>query len=303
MRLIANTLVVIGSPLAMLLLFVAACALAFHAPEWRLAIMLSTLPIWLGLTARWQGKPQGASLSHWLIGQYRVTNRLAAMGLITLGLMDLAAAERRRYPPLRIAVHKGARDSSWTITIQNRGWRPVGPVYVSAADLAQLIAPGWLAHEIVAPDVVEQRVPPIKTGILLPLMKVTVERQVLPGFEAASSSLMAMFFVHGGNELTSALYRLDVAHLGDHDVAPDPGPDKRHPPPPELHFEYESACNVPVFAQLPDGSPYSGKAFGSHGIVDWSGSFVEGKPDGEFSVVLGDRVSLKERYSMGKPPR
>ena len=57
--------------------------------------------------------------------------------------------------------------------------------------------------------------------------------------------------------------------------------------------------DVPVLATLSNGAPYSGFASGTRGIADWSGNFVNGKPDGEFRVVLGDRRSVSRRYRDG----
>lgn len=67
---------------------------------------------------------------------------------------------------------------------------------------------------------------------------------------------------------------------------------------PNLQFKYGEE-DVPVLATLSNGAQYSGFASGTRGIADWSGNFVNGKPDGEFTVVLGDRRSVSRRYRDG----
>lgn len=67
---------------------------------------------------------------------------------------------------------------------------------------------------------------------------------------------------------------------------------------PNLHFKYGEE-DVPVLATLSNGAPYSGFSSGNRGIADWFGNFVNGKPDGEFTVVLGDCMSVSRRYRDG----
>ena len=298
MQYIARVMVVVASPAIMLLLVLVSLCLAVVVSDYRLAFILATLPMWLRLVSSWREKPEHAKLSYWLIGQYRASH-LAATGLILSRSIDFVEGRNPRYPQLRITIQEGEHGNMWMIGIRNRGWRAVGPIHIGAANLARLIAPGWLEKEIVDQVILNKLVPQIDTGILLPFMGLTVQRNKVPGFEVASGSVIAAFFVHGGAELTSALYRIDVGHPNGDKVAPNPGPDKIPSPPPKLLFEYESSSHIPALATLSDGTPFSGKASGSEGIADWTGNFVEGKPDGEFSVTLGDRMTFRARFGKG----
>lgn len=300
MQFIARVLVVIASPAIMMLLVLVALCLAIVVSDYRLAFILATLPMWLRLVSLWREKPEHAKLSYWLIGQFRASH-LAETGLIMLRSIDFAEGRNPHYPQLRITIQENEHGNMWKLDIRNRGWKAVGPIHIGAANLARLIAPGWLEKEIVDQVILNRRVPQIDTGILLPFMGLTVQRNKIPGFEVASGSVIAAFFVHGGSELTAALYQIDVVHPNGDKVAPNPGPDKIPSPLPKLLFEYKSSSYIPVLATLSDGTPFSGKTSGSEGIADWTGNFVEGKPDGDFSLTLGDRMSVRARFSKGVP--
>ncbi len=66
-----------------------------------------------------------------------------------------------------------------------------------------------------------------------------------------------------------------------------------------LRFEYADYSYLPRAAFTAKGEPYTGKTSSSLGIADWMGSFKEGIPDGEFLLVLGDRVSSKVWFENG----
>jgi hypothetical protein len=298
LQFIARVLVAIASPAMMLLLLSVSLCLAVGVSDNRLAFIMTTLPMWLRLVSLWRAKPEHAKLSYWLIGQFRASH-LAETGLIMLRSIDFIEGRNPRYPQLRITIQESEHGNMWKINIRNRGWKAVGPIHIGAANLARLIAPGWLEKEIVDQVILNMRVPQIDTGILLPFMGLTVHRNKVPGFDVVSGSVIAAFFVHGGSELTAAIYRIDVEHPDDDNVAPNPGSDKIQPSQPKILFVYESSSHIPVLATLSDGTPYSGKASSSEGIADWTGNFVDGKPDGEFSVTLGDRMTGRARFNKG----
>lgn len=299
MKFVANLLVLIASPAAVLLLMAISLGLAVVLPAQRSTLILVVLGSLVGFVALWRAKPGYAKVSYWVLGQLKARNQLATTGLILSRSFDFAAGRNPRYPQLRIAIRRNESGEMWNISIRNRGWRAVGPIHIGSADLARLIAPGWLAKEIVDPVALSACIPKIETGILLPFMSVNLCRRKVPGFDAASDGVIATFFVHGGSEMTSAAYRIDIEHPAGDSVAPDPGPDRTPPPPPKVSFEHESSSYIPILAKLSDGTPYTGKAFGTKEIADWSGAFVDGKPDGEFSVTLGDRMHVRARFSKG----
>lgn len=298
MSFVVQVLVVIASPAFTLLLVAISLFLAEISPEYRLAFLLATLLTVLRLISLWLKKPEYAKLTYWFIGESRASP-LAAMGMLLSRTIDFAEGRNPRYPQLRIAIQSGEQGKSWKISIRNRGWKAVGPIHISSSDLSRLIAPGWLEKEIVDRAVLSEKVRQVNTGILLPFFGITVYREKVPGFDVASSSVIATFFVHGGTEFSTAMYRIDVNHPDGDGVAPIPGPDRTAPPPPQIRFEYDESAYIPVLATLVDGTPYSGKANGSKGIADWSGTFVEGRPDGKFSVTLGDRMTFQASYSKG----
>jgi hypothetical protein len=57
---------------------------------------------------------------------------------------------------------------------------------------------------------------------------------------------------------------------------------------------------VPDYAALLNGEPYTGTAYGTVGIVDWSGAFKDGLRDGMFTVTLGDRMTRTTWYREGE---
>lgn len=61
--------------------------------------------------------------------------------------------------------------------------------------------------------------------------------------------------------------------------------------PPGLLLTYVEDRAVPVFATSADGVPYTGQASASYATVDWTGTFKDGKPHGEFRIIWGDRLS------------
>lgn len=72
-----------------------------------------------------------------------------------------------------------------------------------------------------------------------------------------------------------------------------------------LELRYPANRYIPEHAALAGGHPYTGRAFGTLEIADWSGPFKDGVPHGCFSVTLGDRVSSKVWFengvAVGKP--
>lgn len=296
---VAKLLVLVASPATLLLLMAVSLGLAVVLPAQRTTLILVVLGSLVGFVALWRAKPGYAKVSYWLLGQLKARNQLATTGLILSRSIDFAEGRNPRYPQLRIAIQGNESGDMWNISIRNRGWGAVGPIHIGSADLARLIAPGWLAREIVDSVTLSRCVPEIATGVLLPFMGATFCRSKIPGFDAAAARVIATFFVHGGNELTSAMYVIDVEHPSGAMVARDPGPDMRLPPPTQVKFEYESSGYIPILAILSDGTPYTGKASGTKDIADWSGTFVDGKPDGEFSLTLGDRRQIRVRFKQG----
>jgi hypothetical protein len=296
---IVQVLVVVASPAFTLLLVAISLFLSETISEYRPVFLLALLLTGLRLVSLWRKKPAYAKLSYWLIGESRAVSPFTATALILSRSIDFAEGRNPRYPQLRMAIQSSEQGDSWKISIRNRGWKAVGPIHISSADLSRLIAPGWLEREIVDRAILSEKVQQVDTGILLPFFGITVYRKKVPGFDLASSSVIATFFVHGGTEFSTAMYRIDVEHPDGDGVAPIPGPDRTAPPPPQIRFEYDGSAYIPVLATLVDGTPYSGKATGSEGIADWAGTFVEGRPDGEFSVTLGDRMTVQASYSKG----
>jgi len=72
-----------------------------------------------------------------------------------------------------------------------------------------------------------------------------------------------------------------------------------------LELRYPPNRFIPEHAALPGGKPFTGRAFGTIEIADWSGSFKDGVPHGCFSITLGDRTSSNVWYengvAVGKP--
>jgi len=68
-----------------------------------------------------------------------------------------------------------------------------------------------------------------------------------------------------------------------------------------LRVTYDDDSYIPKMASLSNGQPYTGHAYGSREIADWQGSFIDGVPDGEFRITLGDRSSGTVYFEMGVP--
>lgn len=276
--------------------------LAAITPDYRAAFILLSLPAWLRIVSLLKAKQHHYKTSYWLIGQQRAKNKLQGIALLMLHTLE-RSKEHLRYPQLRIAVRESkAAQNMWEIAIRNKGWKAVGPIFIGSADLSDLIAPGFRQQEGLDENVLKEQVPVIKTGILLPFMAATMLRSKISSFEATSGSVIAYFYIHGGSELTAASYMIDVDHPDGGLIASHPGSLLKrdsHRPPPKIRFEYISSSYIPVSAALTDGTPYSGTAGGSIEIADWHGTFVNGKPDGEFTLVLGDRMTSKVRFING----
>lgn len=71
--------------------------------------------------------------------------------------------------------------------------------------------------------------------------------------------------------------------------------------PNEVVFQYEQNFVVPVSATNPDGTPYVGRAEGSNGSADWWGSFVEGRPHGQFQIYSGGMHGGPCTFENGRP--
>ncbi len=69
---------------------------------------------------------------------------------------------------------------------------------------------------------------------------------------------------------------------------------------PEVLFEYQRSAIIPILALDAHGHPYSGRAFGSVGAVEWYGVFVDGLPHGEFDVDWGGIREDTFNYSHGQ---
>jgi hypothetical protein len=68
-----------------------------------------------------------------------------------------------------------------------------------------------------------------------------------------------------------------------------------------LQFRYAENHAVPIFAALPNGAAYTGRAYGSIDAADWMGEFINGLPHGEFRIVWGDRVTGSVWFENGTP--
>jgi hypothetical protein len=66
-----------------------------------------------------------------------------------------------------------------------------------------------------------------------------------------------------------------------------------------LRVTYGDDSYIPKMASLSNGQPYTGHASGSREIADWRGPFIDGLPDGEFHITLGDRSSGTVYFEMG----
>ena len=57
-----------------------------------------------------------------------------------------------------------------------------------------------------------------------------------------------------------------------------------------MHIEYLEDRYLPTFVSTSSGRPFTGRTYGTNGIADWIGSFIDGLPHGEFTLVLGDHM-------------
>ena len=69
--------------------------------------------------------------------------------------------------------------------------------------------------------------------------------------------------------------------------------------PADVDFEYEEHSVIPVSATYKNGSPYSGTAWGSISHADWSGTYVNGAPHGQFKIIWGDKVTKYCAFNNG----
>ena len=66
-----------------------------------------------------------------------------------------------------------------------------------------------------------------------------------------------------------------------------------------LELRYRGNRVIPEYAALPGGHPYTGRAFGTVGTADWSGSFKDGVPHGTFLLAWNDIARYALRYENG----
>lgn len=70
--------------------------------------------------------------------------------------------------------------------------------------------------------------------------------------------------------------------------------------PENIVFEFEEHNVVPAFTKDKQGVPYSGRAEGSVGAADWSGSFENGLPHGKLLILWGGIQGGKMELDQGR---
>jgi hypothetical protein len=70
--------------------------------------------------------------------------------------------------------------------------------------------------------------------------------------------------------------------------------------PNDVTFKYKKNYALPIGATSSSGEPYSGRASGSIGVVDWQGYFLNGVPHGRFMWLFGGIQGHQATFKHGE---
>ena len=70
--------------------------------------------------------------------------------------------------------------------------------------------------------------------------------------------------------------------------------------PSDVIFEYVGTEVIPAFAKYGSGNAFTGNAEGAIGAADWSGPFLNGRPQGTFLIIWGGIKGVNVQYDQGQ---